>query len=42
MKAKALTDITTNKVISFLWKNVIYRFRVPRILITDNGTQFDN
>jgi hypothetical protein len=42
VEAEALADITANKVISFLWKNVICRFGVPRILITNNGTQFDN
>jgi len=42
VEVEALADITANKMISFLWKNMICRFRVPRILITDNGTQFDN
>jgi transposase InsO family protein len=26
----------------FLWQNIICRFRVPRHIIVDNGTQFDS
>ncbi|XXG88386.1 hypothetical protein AAC387_Pa12g0600 [Persea americana] len=27
---------------SFIWKNIITRFGIPRTLISDNGTQFDS
>jgi len=37
-----LADITTNNVIFFLWKNIIYRFGITKILITNNGTPFDS
>ncbi|XP_074378498.1 uncharacterized protein LOC141720041 [Apium graveolens] len=40
--AKALAKITTKKIIQFFWENVIYRFGIPRIPVTDNGRQFDN
>lgn len=26
---------------NFVWKNIVYRFRVPEVLVIDNGTQFD-
>ncbi|KAK1364100.1 hypothetical protein POM88_039661 [Heracleum sosnowskyi] len=26
----------------FFWENVICRYGIPRILVTDNGTQFNN
>ncbi|GAV81798.1 rve domain-containing protein [Cephalotus follicularis] len=26
---------------SFVWKSIIYRFAVPRIIVSDNGKQFD-
>ena len=26
----------------FVWKNIVTRFRVPHVLISDNGLQFDS
>ena len=26
----------------FIWKNIVTRFRVPHVLISDNGLQFDS
>ncbi|XP_074323716.1 uncharacterized protein LOC141660626 [Apium graveolens] len=40
--AKALAKITTKKISQFFWENMICRFGIPRILVTDNGRQFDN
>ncbi|XP_074323147.1 uncharacterized protein LOC141660084 [Apium graveolens] len=40
--AKALAKITTKQITQFFWENVIYRYGIPRILVTDNGKQFDN
>lgn len=42
VEAEPLATITTAKVQSFIWKNIICRFGIPRVLITDNGRQFDN
>ena len=42
IKAKPLTKITSEPLKKFFWQNVIYRFRVPRTLIVDNGKQFDS
>ncbi|KAK2997736.1 hypothetical protein RJ639_024902 [Escallonia herrerae] len=41
-EAEALATITASKCEEFFWKNVVCRFGVPKILITDNGKQFDN
>ena len=42
VKAKPLTVITEDKIQTFVWKNIVYRFRIPRTIIFDNGRQFDN
>ena len=34
--------ITEAKVASFVWKNIIYKFGVPYVIILDNGKQIDN
>ncbi|KAL0355255.1 UNVERIFIED_CONTAM: hypothetical protein Sradi_3972400 [Sesamum radiatum] len=40
VEAEALAKITEKEVIKFLWKNIVYRFGIPRALVSDNGTQF--
>ncbi|XP_024163855.1 protein NYNRIN-like [Rosa chinensis] len=42
VEAEPLVAITTEKVKSFLWKNIYCRFGVPDTTVADNGTQFDN
>jgi hypothetical protein len=42
VKVKTLIEITTSKVIFLLWKNIIYKFGLTRMLNTENDTQFDN
>ena len=42
VEAELVTAITWAKITSFLWKNIIYGFGVPRIIISDIGKQFDN
>ena len=27
---------------SFVWRNIIYRYGIPRLLVSNNGKQFDN
>ncbi|KAK3030413.1 hypothetical protein RJ639_037542 [Escallonia herrerae] len=41
-EVEALATITASKYEEFFWKNVVCRFGVPKILIIDNGKQFDN
>ncbi|KAL0386267.1 UNVERIFIED_CONTAM: hypothetical protein Sradi_3021000 [Sesamum radiatum] len=40
VEVEALTRISEKEVISFIWKNIICIFSIPRVLISDNGTQF--
>ena len=42
VEAKALSTITKAKIQSFMWRNIICRFSIPRTIILDNGRQFDN
>ncbi|KAK3039116.1 hypothetical protein RJ639_028862 [Escallonia herrerae] len=41
-EAEALATITASKCEEFFWKSVVWHFGVPKVLITDNGKQFDN
>jgi hypothetical protein len=40
-EVEALATITTENVIKFLWKSIVYRFGIPYAIVTDNGKQFD-
>ncbi|KAK3024869.1 hypothetical protein RJ639_044481 [Escallonia herrerae] len=42
VEAEALATITEKKCEEFFWQAVFCRFGIPRVLITDNGKQFDN
>ena len=42
VEAEALATITKKNVRNFIWKNIIYRYGIPRVLVSDNGKQFDN
>ena len=42
IEAEALATIIEKNVRSFVWKNIIYRFGIPRVLVSDNGKKFDN
>ena len=42
VEAEPTTTITEAKITSFVWKNIVYRFGIPNIIISDNGKQFDN
>ena len=39
IEARPITRIKSEQVVPF-FTNIIYRFRVPNSIITDNGTQF--
>ena len=38
VEAEPLATITKKKVERMVWKDIIFRFSVPRILNTDRGT----
>ena len=42
VEAEALATITEKNIQSFVWRNIICRYKIPRVLISDNGKQFDN
>ena len=42
VEAKPLTNIRDVDVKRFIWKNIVTRFGVPYVPISDNGLQFDN
>ena len=39
---EALATITEKNVQSFIWKFIVCRFGIPRVLVSDNGKQFNN
>jgi len=42
VKAKLVTKITEVKVTSFVWKDIICKFGVPHVIISNNGKQFND
>ena len=42
VEVETLASITQQNVRSFIWKNIVCRFGVPRVLVSDNRRQFDN
>ena len=42
VEAEALANITEKNIRNFFWRCIVCRFRIPRVLISDNGKQFHN
>ena len=42
VEVEPLAKITEQNVKSFVYKNIIFCFRIPRVLVLDNRRQFDN
>lgn len=40
IEAEPLASISGRQVIKFMWKNIVTRFGIPKVLISDNGLQF--
>ena len=38
IEAEALSSITETRVQKFIWKNIITRFGLPRVLVFDKGS----
>ena len=41
-EAEAVSNIPESTIHEIFKKSVVYRYGVPRVLVTDNGKQFDN
>ena len=42
VEAEPLATITEKSIRTFVWRNIICRDGIPRVLVSDNGKQFDN
>ena len=42
VEAEPLANIRDADAKKFVWRNIVTRFGVPRVLISDNGLQFDS
>ena len=42
VEAEPLANIKDANAKRFVWRNIVTRFEVPRVLISDNGLQFDS
>ena len=42
VEAEPLTTITEKSIRSFVWRSIIYRYGILRVLVSNNGKQFDN
>ena len=42
VEAEPLATITEKSIRTFVWRNIICRYGIPRVLVFDNGKQFDN
>ena len=42
VEAKALATITEKNVWSFIWRCIVCRFGIPKVLVSDNRKKFDN
>jgi len=42
VEAEALATITKKNVQNFVWRYIICRYGIPRVLVLDNGKQFNN
>ena len=42
VEAEPLATITEKSIRTFMWRNIICRYGIPRVLVSDNGKQFNN
>ena len=42
VEAEALVTIMEKNIRSFVWRNIICRYEIPRVIVFNNGKQFDN
>jgi len=42
VEAETLATIMEKSIQSFVWRNIICKYGIPRVLVFDNGKQFNN
>ena len=42
VEAETLATIMEKNVRNFVWRYIIYRYGIPKVLVLNNGKQFDN
>ena len=42
VEAEPLATIMEKSIRTFVWRNIICRYGIPRVLVSNNGKQFDN
>ena len=42
VEVEPLATITEKSICTFVWRNIICRYGIPRVLVSNNGKQFDN
>ena len=42
VEAETLATITKKNVRNFVWRHIICRYGIPKVLVSNNGKQFDN
>ena len=42
VEAETLATIMEKNVRNFVWRYIIYRYGIPKVLVSNNGKQFDN
>ena len=42
IEVEAFASIKDKEVVQFVWKNIVCRFGIPQLIVTDNGLQFDS
>ena len=42
VEAEPLATITEKSISSFVWRSIICKYGIPRVLVSDNGKKFDN
>ena len=42
VEAEPLATITEKNIRAFVWRNIICRYGIPKVLVSDNGKQLDN
>ena len=40
VEVEAFSTITDKQVCQFIWQNIITRYHIPRVIVTDNGRKF--